>query len=137
MQNWTKSKIEWPLKIRVFSSEGWHYLVNGTEITHFEIVDKKMVKVTLSERIASRARVSELAISSGVDAVICNVQIIAIETEDNCEEPDSPLYGQHVWNRNDSVATFQCDDNFNLTSNLPLECVGVKWIGSLPKCKLF
>ena len=137
MQNWTKSKIEWPLKIRVFSSEGWHYLVNGTEITHFEIVDKKMVKVTLSERIASRARVSELAISSGVDCVICNVQIFSIETEENCEEPDSPLYGEHNWNRNDSVATFQCDDNFNLTSDLPLECVGGKWIGSLPKCNLF
>ena len=133
IQSWTESKIEWPFYIHANSTEGLHYLANRTEIKHFEIGDLKIIKVALHEPMPN---VSMLLIVSDVNSVICNLYIIAIETEENCEEPDSPLYGQHVWNRNDSVATFQCDDNFNLTSNLPLECVGGKWIGSLPKCKL-
>ena len=134
MQNWTRSKFQWPFDITAISSEGSHYLKNGNQIKHVKTGGNNTVEVTFSKPIAN---VSELELFSGVKSYICNVQIFSIETEDNCEEPDSPLYGQHVWNRNDSVATFQCDDNFNLTSNLPLECVGGKWIGSLPKCKLF
>ena len=94
-----------------------------------------MLEVTLRQPIAN---VFELIIFAQIrTSIICGVQIFSIETEDNCEEPDSPLYGQHVWNRNDSVATFQCDDNFTLTSSVPRNCVDGKWIGPQPKCKCF
>ena len=132
IQNLTESKIERPLVIRVFSSGGWQYLVQRRETIHFEIDNKNMVEVTLHEPIPNVS----LRMISDVNSVIYNLKIFAIKTEDKCKEPDSPLYGQRIWNRNDSVVTFKCDDNFNLTSNLPLNCVDGKWIGSQPKCKL-
>jgi hypothetical protein len=138
IQNLTESEIEKPIKIRVFSSGGWHYWGNGSEIRHFENSDRQKVKFTLHEPMSN---VSKLRLTSDdiVDmfSVICNVQIIAIKTGDNCEEPDSPLYGQHLWNGNDTLTTFKCDDNFNLTSDLPLNCVHGNWIGLQPKCKQF
>jgi Sushi repeat (SCR repeat) len=134
LQNWTESTKEWPFDIYVYSlDKDLPFWVQGNEIRHLKIDDRNMVEATLHERVAN---VFELAIFRKIEnSVISGVKIFAIRTEEKCEEPDSPVHGRHLWNGRNSVATFKCDENFDLTSNLALNCVDGKWIGPQPKCK--
>ena len=113
-------------------SQEWQFL--GNKFNVFERDNVKIAHVAMNEPIP---KVTGVNITSRRPHSVCRLQVTGIQLSENCEEPDSPVHGQHVWNRNDSVATFRCDDNFTLTSHLPLNCVGGKWIGPQPNCKLF
>jgi len=131
---WNTSKeLEIVVDSSLIKTFGWEDLRHENEIT---LDDKNMREFTLHLRISNVSRLGFFQWGS-MRSSICNVQIFTLESHNNCEEPDSPLYGQHLWNRNDTVANFKCDDNFNLTSDLPLNCVHGKWIGPQPKCKQF
>jgi len=135
--SWDTSK---ELEINVYSWDSWDAIKFRWEDLRHEneitLDDKYMREFTLHLRVVNVFKIRLIQWAS-MSSLLCNVQIFALESQNNCEEPDSPLNGQHLWNRNDSVATFKCDDNFNLTSDLPLNCVHGNWIGLQPKCKQF
>jgi hypothetical protein len=126
-------KDPWPFTFELLQSEEWIVAENGTKCSLFEKGPNLLAQVVFSEPVFNVSGIRMTANHSS-DA-ICGLHAIAIETKDNCEEPDSPLYGQHLWNRNDTVATFKCDDKFKLRPLCPVNCVNGKWIGPQPNCR--
>jgi Sushi repeat (SCR repeat) len=132
LKRWTESRKEQHLIYYQLQSQEWQYL--GKKIDVFERNNLRITQVAINEPIP---KVTGVKITSGRPHSVCRLQITGIQLSEKCEEPDSPVHGQHLWNRNDSVANFKCDDNFTLTSHLPLNCVDGKWTGPQPNCKLF
>jgi hypothetical protein len=88
LKNWTDSKREWPFHIYHWlrHDKGSPYLVEGNVNRHYQIQDKNMVEVTLQNRFDD---VYGLALAPQIgNNVICNVQVIAIKTDEQLIDSD-------------------------------------------------
>jgi hypothetical protein len=84
----------WPFTFDLLQSKEWRVVENGTKCSLFQKDRNLAVEAILNEPVFNVTGTRMTADHSPNS--ICGLQINAIETKDNCEEPDSPIYGQHV-----------------------------------------